>query len=311
MDEDAPLEATDVRDLLRDQHPDLAGLVVSAGPRGWDNQMWRLGDELAVRLPWKNRSAEDLLLKEHAWLPELAPTLSLPVPIPQRLGLPSERYPFHWIVTTWGAGTPADVEPATSGSASTDVLIGFWDSLHHPAPDTAPVGRGRGGSLRAVAKGVSERLPDLSQLCAAADPSGEPIDVRRIDRIWEDALAAPQWEKQSVWLHGDLHPANVLTLDGTVCGVVDFGDLCAGDPALDLASCWILLPDGPSIRRVRSASRLASDEAAWRRGRGWAIWRALGSLSIALAKAPGGKQSWGRPAIDSLRRLTAEDAQMC
>jgi aminoglycoside phosphotransferase (APT) family kinase protein len=82
-----------VRDLLRDQHPDLADYPVSLGARGWDSQLWRLGDDLAVRLPWATESADELLLKEHTWLPVLAPRLPLPVPVPQRLGEPSPRFP--------------------------------------------------------------------------------------------------------------------------------------------------------------------------------------------------------------------------
>ncbi|MYX50365.1 phosphotransferase, partial [Streptomyces sp. SID8385] len=62
--------------------------------------------------------------------------------------------------------------------------------------------------------------------------------------VWEDAAAAPEWTGPRLWLHGDLHPANVLTADGTFCGVIDFGDLFAGDPAGDLAAAWVLLPDG-------------------------------------------------------------------
>jgi aminoglycoside phosphotransferase (APT) family kinase protein len=61
------------------------------GARGWDNQLWRLGGDLAVRLPWATQRADELLLKEHARLPALAPSLPLPVPVPQLLGEPSER----------------------------------------------------------------------------------------------------------------------------------------------------------------------------------------------------------------------------
>src|SRR5882762_10545850 len=67
-----------VRDLLRDQHPDLADCPLRLGARGWDNQLWRLGDDLAVRLPWATESADALLRKEHTWLPALAPRLPLP-----------------------------------------------------------------------------------------------------------------------------------------------------------------------------------------------------------------------------------------
>jgi aminoglycoside phosphotransferase (APT) family kinase protein len=75
-----------VRDLVRDQHPDLADRPVRLGARGWDNQLWRLGDDLAVRLPWATGSADALLRKEYSWLPTLAPHLPLPIPVPQRLG---------------------------------------------------------------------------------------------------------------------------------------------------------------------------------------------------------------------------------
>jgi aminoglycoside phosphotransferase (APT) family kinase protein len=105
-----------IAQLLHDQHPDLAELPLAFGARGWDNQLWRLGDDLAVRLPWATPDADELLLKEHALLPALAPRLPLPIPVPQRLGQPSERFPRHWIVTTWVAGEPADRAPATLGT---------------------------------------------------------------------------------------------------------------------------------------------------------------------------------------------------
>lgn len=134
-----------VRDLLRDQHPDLADLPLSFGARGWDSQMWRLGDDLAVRLPWATESADALLLKEHAWLPALAPHLPLQVPVPQRLGEPSERFPRSWIVTTWVPGEPADRAPATRAAEAADSLAAFLTALHRPAPAGAPAGRDRGG----------------------------------------------------------------------------------------------------------------------------------------------------------------------
>src|SRR6266849_10783404 len=104
-----------IRELLREQQPDLADRPMKLSARGWDNQLWRLGDDLAVRLPWATEDADELLLKEHAWLPAIAPRLPLQVPVPQRLGRPSERFPRPWIVTTWVPGEPADRAPATRG----------------------------------------------------------------------------------------------------------------------------------------------------------------------------------------------------
>lgn len=142
------------------------------------------------------------------------------------------------------------------------------------------------------------------------------------------------WSGPAVWLHGDLHPANVLTADGTFCGVIDFGDLCAGDPACDLAAAWTLLPDSaldhfhtayrPTYRTEYQPARRpaqdpvndhpvpdppqhpAADDATLRRARGWALFRALGCLLIGEAGhrgRPGGKPSWAPPARSALRRI--------
>ena len=293
-----------VRALLQDQHPDLAHRPITLGAQGWDNQLWRLGDDLAVRLPWATEDADVLLRKEHRWVPVLAPQLPLPVPVPQRLGEPSPRFGRPWIVTTWVAGTPADVAPVSAGAPAADVLAAFLTALHLPAPADAPTGRGRGGRLRDVADGVERSLTTAIELGLIPDPDG-------VRAVWSEALAAPEWGGPRIWLHGDLHPANVLTDDGELSGVVDFGDLCAGDPALDLAACWILLPDDEAVGRFRRAYGSPVDDATWRRARGWAVWRAASSLLIADAGRrgrPGGKTTWGPPAVASLQRLTASVA---
>ncbi|MGP3920652.1 phosphotransferase [Nonomuraea sp. 10N515B] len=133
-----------VRGLLRDQHPDLADYPVRLGAGGWDNQLWRLGDDLAVRLPWATQDADELLRKEHTWLPALAPRFPLPVPVPQRLGEPSALFPRPWIVTTWVPGEPADRAPVTRAAEAADALAAFLTALHQPAPDEAPARRQAG-----------------------------------------------------------------------------------------------------------------------------------------------------------------------
>jgi aminoglycoside phosphotransferase (APT) family kinase protein len=259
---DDEITADLVQDLVRDQHPDLADRPVKLGARGWDNQLWRVGNDLAVRLPWATQRADELLRKVYAWLPTFAPRLPLPIPVPQRLGEPSDRFPRPWIITTWVPGEPADRAPATRAAQAADALAAFLTALHKPAPDGAPSAHG-GGLI------------------------GRP----------------------ALWLHGGLHPANVLTADGTFCGVIDFGDLCAGDPACDLAGAWLLLPDG-AIDRFHDAYQPALDASALRRARGWAVLRALGGIHIGEAGVrgrPGGKPTWGPPAHAALRRLIATE----
>ncbi|MET7370812.1 aminoglycoside phosphotransferase family protein [Streptomyces sp. NPDC005566] len=289
-----------VRDLLHDQHPDLADRPVKLGARGWDNQVWRLGDDLAVRLPWATQSADELLRKEHAWLPVLAPRLPLQVPVPQRLGEPSDRFPRPWLVTTWVPGEPADRSPATRGADAAVTLANFLTALHQPAPDGAPSGRDRGSPLAETAEQFARGLVSAVDLGLIRNPDA-------VRAVWEDAAAAPEWAGPALWLHGDLHPANILTTNGTFSGVIDFGDMFAGDPACDLAAAWVLLPDG-AADHFHQAYRPHPDAATLRRARGWAVQRALSALHIADAGVrgrPGGKPTWGPPAHAALQRLTA------
>jgi aminoglycoside phosphotransferase (APT) family kinase protein len=288
-----------IKDLLRDQHPDLADLPVTLGARGWDNQLWRLGDDLAVRLPWATQTADALLLKEYAWLPTLAPRLPLPVPVPQRLGEPSERFARPWIVTTWVPGEPADRVPVTRGAQAAGTLAAFLTALHQPAPAGAPSGRNRGGPL-------ADATEDFAALLAEATGRGLIPNPDMARAVWDDAAAAPPWAGPPLWLHGDLHPANLLTRGGTYCGVIDFGDMFAGDPACDLAAAWNLLPDG-AADRFHEAYRPTPDAATLRRARGCAVMRAVVGILIGDAGdhgRPGGKPTWGPPARAALQRLT-------
>ncbi|MCZ0980757.1 phosphotransferase [Streptomyces diastatochromogenes] len=282
-----------VRDLLREQHPDLAELPIREVPGGWDNRMWRLGEELAVRMPRTERAPE-LLRKEGRWLPVLAPSLPLPVPVPVRTGEPSARFPRTWAVVRWVGGEPGDAVPVTRGEHAADVLAGFLRALHRQAPRRRPstrTGACRSGSSRRGRGSRRVRAPGR-----ARRPRGRTKGV-------EEALAAPARQGPPLWLHGDLHPANVVVADGTLAGVVDFGEVCAGDPATDLSAAWLLLPEGGAGRFFRTYAR---GPATVRRARGWALLRAAGLIAIGRAGdrgLPGGKPAWGPAGRAALARV--------
>jgi aminoglycoside phosphotransferase (APT) family kinase protein len=289
-----------VRDLVRDQHPDLADRPVRLGARGWDNQLWRLGDDLAVRLPWATESADALLRTEYAWVPTLAPHLPLPVPVPQRLGEPSERFPRPWLITTWVPGAPADRVPVTRAADAAAALATFLTALHRRAPAGVPRGRERGGPLADRAEGFARGVSSATERGLIHEPDA-------VREVWHDAVSAPDWAGPPLWIHADLHPANVLTADGTLCGVIDFGDLCAGDPAYDLSAAWLLLPDD-TADLFFATYRPTPDDDTRRRARGWAMARALSGILVGDAGDhghPGGKPTWGPPAHAALQRLIA------
>ncbi|WP_134661820.1 MULTISPECIES: aminoglycoside phosphotransferase family protein [unclassified Amycolatopsis] len=282
-----------VRDLLRDQHPDLAGLPIRKVSGGWGNQMWRLGDELAVRVQRMDPTPE-LQLKERRWLPALAPRLPLPVPAPVRFGEPSERFPKHWTVMTWVPGEPLDHGTISRGVHAADTLADFLRALHVEAPADAPIAADRGAHPRDCTGGFEEFLEAVA-LDSLAD------DVRA---VWDDAVAARAWEGPPVWVHGDLHPANVVVSEGTLSGIVDFGDLFAGDPAWDLAAAWVLLPAGTAARFFESYAR--ADEAAIRRARGLAAMKGLFLILMGQngdQGLPGGKPHWGPAGRAALERV--------
>ncbi|BEL05203.1 aminoglycoside phosphotransferase family protein [Actinoplanes sichuanensis] len=288
-----------VHELVREQHPDLAGRPVRLGARGWANQLWRLGDDLAVRLPWAIGDVDRQIVDEYSWLPTLVPTLPMAVPVPQRLGEPSARFPRPWMITTWVPGTPADREPVTRSDAAGS-LAAFLTALHQPAPDRAPEGQDRGGPLADRADGFENGVRLAFERGLIDDPDA-------VRAVWRDAVSAPAWSGPRLWLHADLHPANVLTDGGSLCGIVDFGDMCAGDPAYDLSAAWLLLPDG-SVDDFYAGYRPAADAATRRRARGWAMARVLSGLLIGdngVHGRPGGKATWAPPARAALRRLLA------
>lgn len=301
-----------VRALLHEQHPDLARASLREVAGGWDNRLWRLGDERAVRMP-RTARAPALLRKEFRWLPALAPGLPLPVPTPVRIGEPSARFPGTWTVATWVHGEPADRVPVARGEHAADALAAFLGALHKEAPAAAPANPDRGVPLKKFAHGFDAGAVSLGG--TGNGRAGEHGGVRQIPQIreiWADALAAPEWQGPPVWLHGDLHPANVVTADGTLAGVLDFGELCAGDPATDLAAAWLLLPRGAAPRffdAYAAATGTGADPATVRRARGWAVLRAAGLVDIGLAGErglPGGKVTWGPAGRATLERVLAD-----
>jgi aminoglycoside phosphotransferase (APT) family kinase protein len=269
------------------QFPQWASLDVQVVDSGsWDNEIFRLGGAFAVRLPRRTMGALQVE-RQHRWLGLLGPRLPLPIPVPVAEGRPGEGYPWSWSVVPWFDGEIAALQPDLDLAEAARDLTEFLDALQH-VRDRGPRNPFRGIPL----VGRDDQVRSAISLLA-----GSLAETAPLVRIWEEALDAPEWSGRPTWFHGDLHPANVVVLDGRVSAVIDFDHVGAGDPACDMTIAWTMLSDA---ERPAFRARLRIDDATWERGRGWVL-----NLCVA-ALAFGGPQDLltevGKRALDELTR---------
>jgi aminoglycoside phosphotransferase (APT) family kinase protein len=251
-----------VRRLLATQFPQWATLPIEpVGSAGTDHTIYRLGEQLAVRLP-RIHAATEQVAKEHRWLRRLAPDLPLAVPFPVEKRHPGEGYPWHWSVYRWIKGRDASAEVLADAEQAAAQLGSFVAALHRIDPTGGPpAGTHNSHRGEPLAKRDHRTRAAIATLRDAR--SSEAVTA-----TWQSALAAPEWRGPGVWLHGDLQPANLLVSDGELRAVIDFGCLGVGDPACDVMAAWTFLP-GAARGAFRAA--LGVDDATWARGRGWAL----------------------------------------
>jgi aminoglycoside phosphotransferase (APT) family kinase protein len=259
-----------VRGLLAGQHSDLAKLELRPFANGWDNVLYRLGDDLLVRLP-RREFAAALVANEARWLPQLQARLPIPVPSPVRSGLPDEIYPWCWTIVPFFEGKAAAPSALVDPARQARRLGEFVAALHREAPADAPISELRGVALIDRSDDTLERLDLLAS----------EIDVEAARSAWQDCVVLPRWGGAPMWLHGDLHPHNIVVHGGQVVAVIDFGDICAGDPATDLLIAWQLFdePERQIFRAAADSTHCPIDDAMWERGRGWAIFHSIAILA--------------------------------
>jgi aminoglycoside phosphotransferase (APT) family kinase protein len=286
------IDAALARRLVGSQFPHWADLPVEpVAAGGWDNRTFRMGRDMAVRLPSAAPYAAQVE-KEHRWLPILAPALPLPIPVPLAIGEPAHGYPWRWSIYRWLPGQAATLARIADLPAFATALAEFLAALQGidaaDGPPAGPHSFWRGGPLAIYDAETRRAIVAL----------GERIDSRAVTAVWDAALAAA-WSGAPVWVHGDVAAGNLLVKDGHLTAVIDFGCSGVGDPACDLAIAWTLFED-ESRQAFRSA--LPLDASAWARGRGWALWKAL----IVLAALPGANPLGAGNALHIIKAVLAD-----
>jgi aminoglycoside phosphotransferase (APT) family kinase protein len=262
-----------VRDLLSAQLPHLADRPLArVEPWGTDNAIWRLGADLVVRLPrihWATGQVE----REARWLPHLAPHLPVAIPEPVAVGEPGGGYPYRWAVHRWVPGEGAAPERLDDPCRFARDVADVIRALAGVPIDGAPAARGRARPLREYDGETRWAIDGASHL----------IDAEAATEVWEEALAAAPHDGPPVWVHGDLE-GNCIVEDGRLCGLVDWGSACAGDPAVDVQVVWS--PLFTEVARRELLDVLDVDDATLARSRGAAVNQACAALPYYLDTYP-------------------------
>lgn len=272
-----PVDDDLVRRLIAGRFPQWAGLPVRRFPSGGTvNAVYRLGDDMVVRLPLGRGGADDVS-GERTWLPRIAPHLPTLVPEVLGDGEPAEGYAWPWSVYRWLPGENPEAGALDEPVLLAEDLAGFVAAMRRVTLPGAPQAH-RGGpvaSLDAETRAAIGELRGIPQ---------EGVDCDAAVAVWEEALRAPGQDGPPVWLHADLMPGNLLVdRGGRLTSVIDFGCTGVGDPACDLFPAWNLLPAG-SREVFREA--LGVDDPTWVRGRGRALSQALIALPFYRTRNP-------------------------
>lgn len=253
-----------VKQLITSQFPRWQELSLQlVEDAGTDNAIYRLGDDMVVRIPRIEKAAAHIE-KEYQWLPKLAPHLPLAIPMPLEKGNPADGYPWQWSVYRWLEGKNAVENPITDFYQAANDLGKFVAALQKVDTTEAPQSR-RGLPLNSRDKETREAISLLK----------DTFNTETLTNEWEKALAIPLWQGAPQWIHGDLLPSNMLVNKGRLSAIIDFGTSGVGDPACDMMVAWTLL-DRQSRKAFRE--KVNTDGATWERGRGWALTFGLVAL---------------------------------
>lgn len=227
---------------------------------GFDMVVYRWGAH-TLRFPIR-REAVELLENEYRWVPDAAEILKdagFAIPTPRFRGTSSNTFGYPWLLVDYVEGDPLHTMPnADRGRAARDLATALA-LLHQPAPAEAPISPYRGVPLSARSTFFSRWITDSPH---------EKI----LRGSFEAGIEAAEWEGDPVWCHGDPHPANIMVKDGKISGLIDFGNLSQGDPAVDYAGFYLgfTAEQRADARVILRAMGAADDNALWQRAKGWA-----------------------------------------
>ncbi len=201
---------------------------------GWDNTVWLADERWVFRFP-RREVAIAGVQREIAVLGKLAPQLPLPVPAPRWVGEPDERFPWPFFgAELIGGRELADASLTEEQRCALGRPLGEFLRALHDARVDAPLPDDPNGRAD-----MGKRIPLTVKALEQVEPYWRaPSSVHE---LLDDARGLPV-PRATVIAHGDLHLRHLLVDGGAASGVIDWGDVCRGDPSIDLPLVWCALP---------------------------------------------------------------------
>lgn len=279
--------------------PDASSVPILKVAEGWDSEVWRVGSGLAARLPRRALGAP-LVLHEQASLPVIGPRLEstgIRVPTPLVHGVPDGSFPWAWSVVPWIDGSRGIDTPRALRSPWAKPLATALAALHQEAPADHPVNPVRGRPLATRAAAYDERVQGLVARGTLASS-----DAAALTSVWVAGLAVAPWDAPPVWIHGDLHPGNLVAADGDLAGIIDFGDVTGGDPAYDLAAAWLTFDTAGRAEFIAGTGD-RYDVGTWVRAHAWAA-----AIAVVLLTHSDDNPDYFALGQDAAAEVLADDA---
>lgn len=238
------------RNLLDQQFPEFADQPLTILGEGWDNIAWQVGPDWVFRFPRRQLGA-DLIASEIAVMPHVASRLTTPVACPLRAGRPNAQYPWPFAGYQLIQGVElCEAAPAADQRLDLAARMGeFLQSLHSiTAKEAARLGApaDKLGRLD-IERCCNKATEHLSQAAAAGIIDSPDQWTELLNRLVPQCRSP----RTKCLVHGDLYSRHIIVERDSqsadadrrqtiMTGIIDWGDLHAGDPSADLACAWSL-----------------------------------------------------------------------
>lgn len=262
---DISITESQLRKILDAQFPEYASFEISLLTSGWDNMLFRLGDELIIRIPRRKLGAQ-LIEHEITWLPILEDLLPIRVPTPIKIGSATNEYPYKWTINPWFDGDRALEKKISANEVKR--LVSCLRVLHSVDTTSAPSNPFRENPLIAKDKDVQLRINEIEAKSIAIPDS--------IKKLW-DELKHIEIDVSPSLIHGDLHPGNIIMYQENIEAIIDWGDITKGDISTDLACFWMLI--GDNELRFSAFDEYGASQSTLLRAKAWAIFYGITFLN--------------------------------